>query len=238
MRLEVDAMYAFRPIKDLLNVMFSPTCVACGEALVGDEHLLCLECLSHIPYTNFATMPDNPLEKLLEDTIPHATATSLMYFEKNEVSQSIIHGIKYYGNLHLAKLFGGQLGESIIESHRFDDLDMIIPVPLHPLRWMQRGYNQSREISRSISGKLGIPIGNHLIARTHYTTSQTRKSHHERSKNVSGAFKPHNLKQLNGKHVLLVDDVITTGSTVKACYAALTQAEGVRVSVASLAFAG
>lgn len=231
-------MYAFNPLKDLLNVMYSPKCASCGERLVGDERMLCIECLSHLPYTCFATMTDNPLELLLEGTIPHVKATSLMYFEKDEVSQHIIHGIKYYGNLKMAHHFGRQLGESIVDSHRFDDVDIIIPVPLHPLRWMKRGYNQSREISCGIAEKIGKPIENHLIARTHYTSTQTRKSHQERTENVAGAFKPRNLKQLCGKHVLLVDDVITTGSTVRACYTALSQAEGVRVSVAALAYAG
>lgn len=231
-------MYAFNPLKDLLNAMYSPKCASCGNLLVGDERMLCIECVSHIPYTCFATMTDNPLELLLEGSIAHVKATALMYYEKNEVSQHIIHAIKYYGNLKLAHHFGRQLAESIIASHRFDDVDIIIPVPLHPLRWLERGYNQSREISYSIAKKMAKPLENHLIARSHYTSTQTRKSHQERAENVVGAFKPHNLKRLCGKHVLLVDDVITTGSTVKACYAALSQAEGVRVSVAALAYAG
>ena len=231
-------MYAFRPLKDLLNVMYSPTCVGCGTSLVGDENLLCIECLSHIPFTCFASSPGNELEMQLENTIPHVIATSLMFFEKGEVSQRIIHDIKYHGDLKLACLFGKMLGRSIAESHRFDDVDIIVPVPLHFLRWYKRGFNQSREISEGITKAFHRPVKNLVLARKSYTETQTRKSHQERSISMVGAFKLRNAKALRGKHVLLVDDVITTGSTIRACYAALSQVEGIRVSVASLAFAG
>ena len=231
-------MYAFRPIKDLLNVIFSPVCATCGETLVGDERILCIECISHIPYTDFATTPDNQLELLLKDSWQHVNATSLMYFEKGEVSQKIIHNIKYYNNLRLAYHFGRELGRKIVDSHRFDDVDVIIPVPLHILRRLKRGYNQSHEICKGISSVFNRPIKSLTLVRTRYTETQTRKSHGERTKNVAGAFKLRGTKQLCGRHVLLVDDVITTGSTIRACRAALMQAEGVRVSVASLAFAG
>lgn len=231
-------MYAFRPLKDLMNVMYSPTCVGCGTSLVGDEALLCIECISHIPFTNFATTPDNHLERLLEDTIPHVKATSLMYFEKGEVSQRIIHSIKYRGDLHLARQFGKMLGQSIAESHRFDDVDVIIPVPLHFFRWYKRGFNQSREISEGIIKAFHRPVKNLVLARKRYTETQTRKSHQERSINMVDAFQLRSAKAIRGKHVLLVDDVITTGSTIRGCYVALSQVEGIRVSVASLAFTG
>ena len=218
--------------------MYSPACVSCGETLVGDESLLCIECISHIPFTNFATTSNNQLELLLENTIPHVKATSLMLFEKEEVSQRIIHGIKYHGNLRLGRRFGRLLGKTITDSHRFDDVDIIIPVPLHFFRWYKRGFNQSREISEGIVKTFKRPVKNFALARTRYTETQTHKSHRERTYNVVGAFKVRNPKRLQGKHILLVDDVITTGSTIRACYAALSQVEGVRVSVASLAFAG
>lgn len=231
-------MYAFNPIKDLLNILYSPTCVSCGETLVGDEKLLCIECISHIPFTNFATTPGNQLELLLENTIPHVKAMSLMYFEKGEVTQRIIHEIKYHGNLRLAILFGRLLGKAIADSHRFDDVDFIVPVPLHFFRWMKRGFNQSREIGDGVSKTFKRPVKNHVIARTRHTETQTHKSHLERTHNVVDAFKIRNPKQLEGKHVLLLDDVITTGSTIRACYSALSQVDGLKVSVASLAFAG
>lgn len=231
-------MYAFNPVKDLLNVMYAPTCVACGETLVGDESLLCIECISHIPFTNFATTPGNQLELLLENTIPHVKAASLMYFEKGEVSQSIIHSIKYHGDLKLAHRFGRLLGKALADSHRFDDVDIIVPVPLHFLKWYKRGFNQSREISEGIAKIFKRPVKNRVIARTRYTETQTHKSHSERTHNVVDAFKVRNSERIKSKHILLVDDVITTGSTIRACYAALSQVEGIRISVASLAFAG
>lgn len=218
--------------------MYSPTCIACGEQLVGEESLLCVECISHIPFTDFAPMPGNQIELLLENSIPNVKATSLMYFEKGEVSQKIIHEIKYHGNLRLATRFGQLLGESIADSHRFDDVDYIIPVPLHFFRWYKRGFNQSREISQGIVKRFKRPIKNFALARIRYTETQTHKNHIARSRNVVEAFKVRNPQQLAGKHILLVDDVITTGATIRACYETLSHVEGVRVSVASLAFAG
>lgn len=230
-------MYAFRPSKDLINVIFSPTCMACGETLVGDEELICIECISHIPFTNFAEIPDNQLELLLEGTIPHVKAASLMYFEKGEVSQKIIHDIKYNNNLRLAYRFGRLLGSSIAASHRFDDIDMIVPVPLHLFRWLKRGYNQSHQISEGLSKTFAHPVKNFVLTRKRHTATQTHKSHTERQYNVAGAFGVRHPEKLKGKHLLLVDDVITTGSTVKGCYSALSEIEGIRVSVASLALA-
>ena len=231
-------MYAFNPFKDLLNVLFSPSCVSCGKTLVGDEKFLCVNCLSQIPYTGFEYTPDNQLESLLVNTIPDVKATALMYYVKNECSQHIIHEIKYHNNLRLGRLFGRLLGTSLANSHRFDQVDVIVPVPLHFFRWMQRGYNQSQIISAGVAETFNRPICNNLIVRSRYTSTQTRKSHRERAKNVDKAFKAKHASSLEGKHILLLDDVITTGSTVRSCYEALSQIKGVTVSVAALAYAG
>lgn len=231
-------MSVFRPFNDLLNVLFSPSCVSCGKTLVGDERFLCVNCLSQIPYTGFEYTPDNQLEALLVNTIPNVKAAALMHYVKNECPQRIVHEIKYHNNLGLGKLFGRLLGSALSNSHRFDDVDVIVPVPLHLFRWLQRGYNQSRIISSGVAETFPRPICNNLIVRSRYTTTQTRKSHQDRVKNVDKAFSIKRGSSLEGKHILLLDDVITTGSTVRSCYEALSKIKGVTVSVAALAYAG
>lgn len=230
-------MYTFNPIKDLMSVIFSPRCISCGRALIGDERQLCVDCLCHIPFTGFAQIPDNALELLLTGVIPHVKATALMYYQKNEPAQRVIHDIKYHGNIQLARRFGRLLGTSMSDSHRFDDIDVIVPVPLHFIRHFQRGYNQSLMISQGLAETFSRPINPWLLFRTRYTITQTQQMHAARADNVKGAFKVFFPSKLKGKHLLLVDDVVTTGSTVKACYEALKAIEGVRVSVATLSYA-
>ena len=227
-------MYSFNPIKDLSNVLFSPKCVVCGRSLLGEEHDVCVECMGNLPLSGYASVIDNPLELQLNGVVPHLRAMSFMMFQKGGASQRIVHAIKYHGNTRLGVQFGRLLGEALSASHRFDDVDVICPVPLHFLRKVMRGFNQSYIISSGITETFNRPVVSGCIYRTRYTTTQTQQDHISRLANVKGAFKVLSKRRLEGKHILLIDDVITTGATVAACCEALSSVGNIKISVASL----
>ena len=168
---------------------------------------------------------------------PFEAATSFLHFEQNNSTQHIVHQIKYYDNYPLAKTFGRMMGKDIRESHRFDSVDILIPVPLHPKKERQRGYNQSQLLCEAIAEEFQRPIYTHVLFRNTHTESQTHKTREERLKNMQNVFEVQNSKLIEGKHILLIDDVITTGSTTSECCEALLKVPGVKISIASLAIA-
>ena len=227
----------FRPLHDLLSLIYPEVCIHCGELLVGDERNLCTYCLSQIEWSDNATVPFNEVEQRLIGHIPVQAAATLMHFKKQSVVQDIIHQIKYHGNTSMAHNYGILLGEALLNSGRFQDIDYIVPVPLHRSRKRRRGYNQSQLISEGISQVLGIPISANNLYRKRRTKTQTHKSREERQTNVNGAFAVRHPKIFQNKHILLVDDVITTGATTESCYKSLAEIEGLGISIAALALA-
>ena len=224
-------------VRDILRLIFPDLCYHCGEPLVGDEQNLCTLCLSKIAWTHNALHPDNDTEIRLTGRIPVAAAASLLQFNKGNVTQSIVHQIKYHGNTQLAHQFGLLLGEELKASHRFDDIDIVAPVPLHWWRRMRRGYNQSQLIASEVAKVLQCPLSTHNLYRRRHTPSQTHKNRQQRIDNMASAFSVRHPEQFEGKHLLLIDDVLTTGATTEACYHALQPIPGLRISVATLAIA-
>ena len=224
-------------VRDILRLIFPDLCYHCGEPLVGDEHNLCTLCLSKIAWTHNALHPDNDTEIRLTGRIPVVAAASLLQFNKGNVTQSIVHQIKYHGNTQLAHQFGLLLGEELKASHRFDDIDIVAPVPLHWWRRMRRGYNQSQLIASEVAKVLQCPLSTHNLYRRRHTPSQTHKNRQQRIDNMASAFSVRHPKQFEGKHLLLIDDVLTTGATTEACYHALESIPNLRISVATLAIA-
>ncbi len=220
---------------DLLHIFFPALCIHCGKPLVGNERHLCTHCLSEIPWTHQASQPDNIAEMRLSGRIPIHAAASLMTFKKGFVTQSILHAIKYHGNTHLAHQFGCILGTELISSGRFDDIEYIVPVPLHWWRKLRRGYNQSQLICEAMSEVMAKPVISNNLYRRKYTSSQTRKSRADRLDNMRGVFAIRNPQQFEDKHILLVDDILTTGSTTEGCYQALSHIPRLKISVATLA---
>lgn len=223
-----------RFIQDALRIVFPELCCHCGKILVGDERDLCTDCLCQIPWARLADIPDNAVEQRLAGYQIQAAA-SLLLFRKGNITQTIIHQIKYQGNLRMARTYGRLLGNELKQSGRFNDIDCIIPVPLHFIRRMRRGYNQSEQISQAVAEVLQCPVLTRNLYRKRYTATQTHKNRTERRENMQDVFAVRHPEKLSGKHILLIDDVITTGATTTSCFLALSQIPNLRISIASLA---
>ena len=222
-------------LRELLHIIYPALCIHCGKPLVGNERNICTICISEIPWTHQAPQRDNVAEMRLIGRVPVQSAAALMTFKKGNVTQSIVHEIKYHGNITLAHQFGSILGNELLISGRFSSIDYIVPVPLHWWRKLRRGYNQSQLICEAMSKVMGKPIVSNNLYRKRYTTSQTRKNRVDRLDNMSDVFAVRKPQKFENKHILIVDDILTTGATTEGCYHALSSIPGLQISVATLA---
>lgn len=223
---------------DLLSLFSPPTCCACGTALVRGEQMMCTHCLMKMPLTNFHKVRDNMVEKSFWGRIPIERATSYFFFVKDSDFQHILHSLKYNGRSDIGVYLGKRFGNELITQPDFKHFDRIIPVPLHADKLKKRGYNQSEMIARGLSKAMNIPVDTKTLVRTTFTETQTKKSRIERWENVKSVFAANPAVNLNGQHVLLVDDVLTTGATIEGCAQALLDKNPtVKISVATLAYA-
>ena len=227
----------FNPFTDLINLMFPNLCVVCGTNLLKNEHQLCLSCLHDIPKTNYHLIKDNPIEKRFWGKVPVYNATSYFFFQKGSSFQKLLHILKYKGNKEIGELMGKYAAIDLLDSPDFTSIDLIIPVPLHPKKYKIRGYNQSEWIGKGISTILDKPQDISTLVRIRENATQTKKTVYERFENTEGIFELRDKTILEGKHVLLVDDVLTTGSTLEACVKALLETKGIKVSIFTLAVA-
>ena len=189
-----------------------------------------------MPLTNFAKRKDNPIKLLFENVLPVESAAAMFWFVGGTEWQRIIHNFKYHGRWFFAQKMGEWLGEELLDSGNFDDIDLIVPIPLHYRRRLRRGYNQSEQLALGVGRKMGVECDFRSVRRRHYNDSQTSKSRSERWDNVEEIFDVRRAERLRGKHILLLDDVLTTGATMASCASAIVKAcEGnVRISIASL----
>ena len=224
-------------LNDLLNLFYPRLCLVCQTPLVKGEDHICLLCSNHLPYTYFTDMKDNRVSRLFQGKVPFVAATALFYFLQKGSSQKLVHSLKYHGN----KKLGYELGRLAVTAYResglFDTVDLLLPVPLHPKRMKQRGYNQSEWIASGIRSIWDIPIDTQSLARTTHTSTQTRKAIYDRWLNVCSIFNVIHPESLKNKHILLIDDVITTGATISACAKALSGIPGIRISILALSVA-
>lgn len=222
---------------DVLHLMYPNNCLICQESLSKAEEHLCLSCLYKLPRSQFHLQPDNPIEKRFWGKVAVHHASSLYLFEKGGSVQKIMHQIKYKGNKELAVYMGRQLGLALNSSSFYTDVDYIIPVPLHVNRQRKRGYNQSELLSEGIALAMQKELHLDNLLRLIENPTQTKKTVFERWENTQGIFGLKNPALLHKKHVLLVDDVLTTGSTLEACVQAILQCPSARVSIVTLAMA-
>jgi ComF family protein len=218
------------------GLIFPRYCAACGDALYNNENMLCLGCFADLPRTRFHHDEENEVAQLFWGRVPLEYATSFMYFAKGSRFQNILHELKYNDQRQIGTAMGRMFGSELINTP-FATADIIIPVPLHPARLKFRGYNQSQLIASGIGEILRLPVETTMLSRVMDTRSQTQKSRYERWENVRYIFHCEQPEALKEKHVMLVDDVITTGATLEACASCLVPIEGIKVSVVSLAFA-
>jgi len=223
-------------LHDVAALLFPPRCPVCGGTLVRGERTVCSFCRATAPLTGFWREADNPVLRKCRDMLPVERASGFLWFVRGSGWRRMIHGIKYRGAWRTAREMGSWYGSCLKESGLYDDVDLVIPLPLHPLKRCRRGYNQSEYIAEGIAARLGAEIDRRSVRRRRNTASQTLKSHRERAANVEGAFAVRRPQRLDGRHILLVDDVMTTGSTLLSCAAEILRAApGCRVSIAALA---
>ncbi|MFT3751494.1 MAG: ComF family protein [Paludibacter sp.] len=225
------------PFTDFLNLLFPDLCLVCGVNLLRSEQHICFTCLHNIPKTNYHLVPDNPVEKRFWGKAQIFRGTAFFFFQKGSPFQKLLHSLKYKGNKEIGEILGKYAAAELSESLDFSTIDVIIPVPLHPKKFKKRGYNQSEWIAKGLSSIFGKPYDTTTLYRLRETTTQTKKSVFERYENTDGIFGLLNKNTLSGKHILLVDDVLTTGSTLEACAKVLLNCENIKISVFTLAIA-
>ena len=219
----------------LINLLSPQACCVCGHRLGIDEEVLCAACNFHLPRTFFSSNAyDNPMARRFWGRIPVQRAAALFYYEAGSQVSNLIHDLKYHQRPDIGETMGRMTAEEFAADKFFEGIDLIIPVPLEKKRRKQRGYNQSMEIAKGVAEVVGLPIVEQAVERVSFTGSQTRKSLQERMENVEGAFRSTGKVDLCGRHVLVVDDIVTSGATICACVEALKAYTDLKVSVLSL----
>jgi ComF family protein len=228
---------AFHQWKDAFTHLFFPQiCPGCNSDLVNEQQMVCSSCMMDLPYTGFQDIKNNPVEKLFWGRTNIRNAFSVFYFIIDTPLQRMIHQIKYKNNQSLGIYLGNIMGNSLHQYSKTYPIDLLIPMPLHPKKEYRRGYNQSDLLCEGIKENLGIPFRNDILLRNFNTSTQTKKSRIERWENVSNVFALHHVESISDKHILLVDDVITTGASTEACAALLLKNKAASVSICSLAY--
>ena len=243
-------MRGWRYVRAMIDILLPRTCIVCGRKLNIYEKHLCLHCASDLPLTRFGLMSHNPMADKFNEAIQngledswrqeaYAFASALFFYEEESGYKHIPHQIKYQGNIPAGRYFGRMLGRELLSAEWTSDIDMIIPVPLHWRRGWSRGYNQAAIIAEGVSAELGIPMRTDILKRIRKTQTQTRLEVSEKSVNVADAFSACG-SVADPKHILLIDDVFTTGSTLHSCFLALREVYPypVKISVATLGFVG
>jgi ComF family protein len=225
------------PLTDLLNLFYPHLCLACERNAPAYGEHICVPCQATLPLANFHHKAENPFAERFWGRAPIEAAASLYLFRKGSRVQHLLHQLKYRGKKEVGVLLGRQFGRQLGNSELFKQPDLIVPVPLHPRKQRLRGYNQSELFAQGLSQGLGIPVVKDGLMRTVHAGSQTQKSREERVEKIKDCFEVKRPGQLSGKHILLADDVMTTGATLEVCAGCLLKLPGTKVSLATIAMA-
>ena len=223
-------------LKDFIHLLYPPCCLCCHTVLDPHEKHVCLACITQFPRTYFERISMNTVEQVFRGRLLLEAATALWYFYPESKTQSLMHALKYHDSVDAGIYMGKLLGKSIREADRFPKPEMLIPVPLHPGKMRKRGYNQAEVIAKGMQKVLDIPINTSALQRVAFNESQTKKGRFARWQNVETIFKAIKPKEVLGKHVLLIDDVLTTGATLEACGKQLQEAGVSALSIATVAY--
>lgn len=222
-------------INDFFSLFYPRICTCCGRSLWKGEEVVCTLCEYHLPKTWYHLEHDNPVSRIFWGRVPLESAASFLHFNKGNQVQHLIHHLKYKERKDIGVWFGARYGHLLKRSPLFGSADAIVPVPLHRKRYQARGFNQSEQFGIGLAASMKIRLECDVLLRTGLSETQTRKTRYKRWENVSGIFEVTDPARLAGSHLLLVDDVITTGATLESCIQTLSSIQGVRVSVATIA---
>ncbi|MEI6865413.1 ComF family protein [Flavicella sp.] len=225
----------FSKFKDVLHLFYPNTCLGCNKHLSYYSTLLCVHCLHDLPYSYYSCWENNPIEQIFFGKISIQCATSLFLFQTNSSLKTLIHELKYKNNQLVGEFLGDLLLLDLSKSDQYKQLDCVIPVPLHPEKFKQRGYNQLSILGRTLSEGLSIPYMNKLLVKTNSSDTQTKMNKLDRWKNAQESFHLTDNKILENKNILLIDDVITTGATIEACVKELSKTKNISISIAAIA---
>lgn len=209
--------------------------MACNASLIGNEDILCTTCRLALPETNFHHVAGNPVEKIFWGRIPVEHATSLLFFDKGSKYRHMLHQLKYKGKSEVGIFLGKLLGTRLLETD-MNCIDLIVPIPLHPVKLNKRGFNQSEQIAKGVADVMKKPVVKNSLKRIKHSSSQTFKGRYDRWKNTEGIFDVKEPELLINKHILLIDDVVTTGATLEAAGSSILKIEGTRLSIATIAY--
>lgn len=223
--------------ESLIQTLFPKNCAGCNQSFRGQEEILCLSCITHLPISNTWFQKENIVYQKLYGRFPFENACCFLFFTQSGISQKLIHLLKYKSRKDIAFYLGHLFGEHLKESSWIKNIDYIIPVPIHKQKRNLRGFNQSQLLAKGLSESLQIPILKDVLIKHKHTSSQTRKTHQERIENVKNVFEVQNKNILLDKHILLIDDVLTTGATLESCSNTILKIQNTRISFATLALA-
>lgn len=218
-----------------ISLFYPRLCESCNNALLIHEDTICTLCLTRLPQTKFHTQAENPVTRTFWGRVVIENAASMFYFQKGSNIQHLVHKLKYKGKYNIGIYFGKLYGHQLAKTELFGAIDYIVPVPLHPKREKKRGYNQSYMFAKGLSESMKRPVDIKTLIRTTASETQTKKTRFRRWENVKEIFTVTNFSHMENKHILLVDDVLTTGATIEACANKLSVIPGIRISVVSIA---
>ena len=224
-------------LADFTSLIFPQLCAACHNSLFANEDILCTDCRFNLPFTNFHQQPDNIVARQFWGKLNIEAAYALYYFNKGGKVQNMVHQFKYNGMKRIGNLLGNIAGKQLAQNPAFTTADYIIPVPLHKKRMKTRGFNQSTCFAEGLSSHLNAAVETDNLIRTIATKTQTHRSRFARFQNMQEVFAVAKPEKLENKHILLVDDIVTTGSTLEACGIELLKVPGLKLSIATIAYA-
>jgi len=223
-------------LTDFAHLFFPHVCSGCSSDILDNDHQLCLRCISNLPVTNFFAQPGNPVEKKFYGRMPVKAAGSAYFFTKDSLFETLVYALKYRGNKDAGFYLGQLLAGYLANNSRFSEVDVLVPLPLNERREKKRGYNQSAVLCNGIASVWKKPVIDKAIIRKVYTETQTRKGRITRWQNMEGVFAVADAPAIEKKHILLVDDVITSGASLEACGSEILRIHGTTLSVATLAY--
>jgi ComF family protein len=223
-------------LNDFISLIFPEVCASCGNSLYKNEETICTWCVYHLPKTNFHLYNDNPIAKIFWGRINIHSAGAFYGFNKGGKVQHLIHQLKYKGRKEIGYTLGKLYGPDLKKAESFSTVNTVIPVPLHPKKIKKRGYNQSEAFASGLADSMAAEPDFSTLYRAKESESQTRKTRFNRWENVETIFRLSDAEKLSGKHILLVDDVVTTGATLEACAQTLGQIPDVKISIATIAY--